>query len=172
MRSLPLFLVGGPAGAGKSSVLTALLGTIDEVVALESDLLWRPEYERDNEGFRRLCLRLASEIAASGRPVVIFGAGFAVPHNVEALPERAAFSSVHYLALTCDDDVLAERIRARKPPRRTDDAQVKEHVDYNGWLRANAATAVPPVTLRDTTDCPIDETAASVAAWMRSILAR
>ena len=166
----PLFLVGGPAGAGKSTVRTVLLGTIDEVVAMESDLLWRSEYERDNEGFRRLWLRIAAEIGLSGLPVVIFGAGFAVPHNVEPLPERAAFSSVHYLAVTCDDDTLAKRIRARKPPRRTDDAHVKEHVDFNGWLRANARSAVPPVTLVDTTHSTIDETTATVAAWIRSTL--
>jgi hypothetical protein len=169
---MPLLLVGGAAGAGKSTVRTALLGTLDEVVAMESDLLWRPEYENDNEGFRRLWLRLASEIGRSGRPVVIFGAGFAVPHNVEPLAERAAFSSVHYLAITCDDGVLAERIRARRPPRRTDDAHVTEHVDFNAWLRANAPTTVPPITLIDTTHATIDQTCASVAAWVRASLLR
>ena len=117
---------------------------IDEVVAIDADLLWSSEYERDHTGFRRMWLRLAWDIALSGRPVVLFGAGFAVPHNVEPLPERVAFSSVHFLALTCDDDVLAARIRSRKPPRRTDDAQLKEHVDYNGWLRTNARATEPP----------------------------
>ena len=37
--SQPLLLVGGPAGAGKSTIRMALIGTIDEVVAMESDLL-------------------------------------------------------------------------------------------------------------------------------------
>jgi AAA domain-containing protein len=167
---MPLLLVGGPAGAGKSTIRAALLGTMDAVVAMESDLLWRPEYEHDSEGFRRLWLRLAADIGLSGRPVVIFGAGFAVPHNVEPLPERAAFSAIHYLAFTCDDDALAARIRARKPPRRTDDAHVKEHVDFNAWLRANATTTVPPVTLIDTTHASVDDTAAGVAAWIRASL--
>jgi hypothetical protein len=91
-----------------------------------------------------------------------------------AWPERVAFSTVHYLAITydlavtCDEDVLARRIRARKPPRRTDDANVKEHVEFNGWLRANAPTSVPHVTLVDTTHSTIAETSASVAAWIRS----
>jgi hypothetical protein len=167
----PLLLVGGPAGAGKSTVRTALLGTINEVVAMESDLLWRSDYEHDNVGFRRLWLRLAADVGRSGRPVAVFGAGFAVPHNVEPLPERASFSGVHYLALTCAEDVLVARIRARELPRRTDDAHVKEHVDFNAWLRTNAATTVPPVTLIDTTHAGIDETAASVAAWIRTSLA-
>jgi predicted kinase len=166
--SKPLLLVGGPAGAGKSTIRTTLMGTVPEVVAMESDLLWRSEYEQDHEGFRRLWLRLASEIALSGRPVVIFGAGFAVPHNLEPLPERAAFTSVHYLALTCDDEMLEQRIRARKPPRRTDDAHVTEHVDFNRWLRANASASTPPVTLVDTTRSTIDEAAARVASWIRS----
>lgn len=160
--------MGGPAGAGKSTVLRELLGTIDEIVALESDVLWREEYGSAHEEFRRTWLRLASQIARSGRPVAIFGAGFAVPHNVEPLPERADFGAVHYLALTCDDDVLAARIRRRKPPRCTDDAHVAEHVDFNRWLRQNAARAQPPVSLIDTTHASIEEVAASVAAWIRS----
>jgi predicted kinase len=168
----PLLLVGGPAGAGKSTLRSELLERIPEVVALESDLLWRREYEADHEGFRRLWLRLAADIALSGRPVVIFGAGFAVPHNIETLEERAAFSSVHYLAVTCEDDVLAARIRARKAPRRTDDRHIDEQVDFNRWLRKNAATTAPGITLVDTTHSTIEEAAARVNAWIHAIVPR
>jgi thymidylate kinase len=166
----PLLLIGGPAGAGKSTIRAALGGTLNEVVMMESDLLWRSEHERDHEGFRRLWLRLAAEIARSGRPAAIFGAGFAVPHNVEPLPERTAFSAVQYLAITCDDEVLAARIRAREPPRRTDNTHVKEHVDFNQWLRGHAATSAPRITLIDTTHSTIEEAAAQVATWIRSSL--
>ena len=171
-RLLPLLLVGGPAGAGKSTAGALLLGRVTEAVILESDLLWRKEFNTPDDRYANyfsLWLGLAAHISQSGRPVAIFGAGFAVPHSVEPLPERALFSAVHYLALVCDDDELARRVSRR--PRWKDHADrarlVAEHVEFNHWLRANAATAAPPVTLLDTTGRPPEETASAVAAWIR-----
>jgi hypothetical protein len=161
-------LVGGPSGAGKSTTREALLGIIEEVVALDSDVLWREDQGR--EEFFRLWLRLAAEIGRSSRPVALFGAGFAVPDNIEPLRERAAFSRVHYLALVCDDEVLAARIRARARPRRTDDPHVAEHVQFNRWLRANASKTRPPVELFDTSECSVNATATAVGAWVRRCL--
>jgi predicted kinase len=170
-RRLPLLLVGGPAGAGKSAVGALLLGELTEAVVIESDLLWRREFDTPDDGYYeyfRLWLRLAGNISQSGRPVALFGAGFAVPHNVEPLPERGYFSAVHYLGLTCDDEALAARIRARPAWRNTSDALVAAHVKFNHWLRENAATASPPVTLFDTTRGTVEETAARVASWIRA----
>jgi hypothetical protein len=127
-RRFPLLLIGGAAGAGKSTVREALIGSIDEIVTFDSDVLWRGEYENAPDDFRRLWLRLANETMQSGRPVAVFGAGLALPQHIEPLPERASFDGVHYLALVADDKVLAMRIRSRKAPRCTTDAHVEEHV--------------------------------------------
>jgi predicted kinase len=169
-RRLPLLLVGGPAGAGKSSVGASLLGELTEAVVIESDLLWRREFDTPGDGYNeyfRLWLRLAAHISQSGKPVVLFGAGFAVPHQVEPLPERRLFSAVHYLGLVCDDRVLTARLRARPSWRNTTDELVNEHVKFNHWLKGHAAAAEPPVTLFDTTSAAIKETAALVASWIR-----
>lgn len=170
-RRLPLLLVGGPAGAGKSAVGALLLGEMTEAVLIESDLLWRREFNTPDDGYYnyfRLWLRLAGNISQSGCPVALFGAGFAVPHNVEPLPERRFFSTLHYLGLTCDDDALAARIRARPSWRNSSDELVAAHVKFNHWLKENAATTSPPVTLIDTTRDAVEETAARVASWIRA----
>ncbi len=170
LKKLPLLLIGGPAGAGKSTAGALLLGELSEAVLIESDLLWRKEFNTPEDGYNsytRLWLRLAAHISQSGRPVALFGAGFAVPHNVEPLPERSLFSAVHYLALTCEDDALTARLRARPTWRNTTDELIGEHVKFNHWLKANAADASPPVTLIDTTADSPEETAARVAAWIR-----
>ena len=39
---LPLLVVSGASGAGKSSVCNYLLGKLREVVILDADILWRP----------------------------------------------------------------------------------------------------------------------------------
>ena len=41
---------------------------------------------------------------------------------------------------------------------------------YNGWLKANAAQVVPPITLLDNTTQSLDETLAATAAWIRARL--
>ncbi|HEX8070320.1 MAG TPA: AAA family ATPase [Pyrinomonadaceae bacterium] len=166
----PLMLVGGPAGAGKSATGAALVGHVGEAVILESDLLWRREFNTPADGYldyMTLWLRLCAHIAQSGRPVALFGAGFAVPHNTQTLPARRLFSAIHYLALVCADDVLAARLRARPRWRDTREEMIAEHVQFNHWLKANAATTTPPVTLIDTTKTPPAETAAAVATWIR-----
>lgn len=169
-RRLPLLLVGGPAGAGKSSVGATLLGGLGEAVVIEADLLWRREFDTPGDGYNSYCrlwLRLAAHISQSGKPVALFGAGFAVPENVEPLPERKLFSAVHYLGLVCDDRVLVSRLRARPSWRNTTDELVAEHVAFNRRLKEHAATSEPPVTLLDTTSAAVPVTAALVASWVR-----
>jgi broad-specificity NMP kinase len=170
LKRLPLLLVGGPAGAGKSTACALLSGELSEAVLIESDILWRREFNTPEDGYNeyfRLWLRLAANITQSGRPVALFGAGFAVPHNVEHLHERALFSVVHYLGLTCEDETLKARLRARPSWRNTTDELIDEHVKFNHWLRENASKTSPQVTLIDTTDDSPAETAARVAAWIR-----
>ncbi|HEX8355630.1 MAG TPA: hypothetical protein VF611_22175, partial [Pyrinomonadaceae bacterium] len=132
--------------------------------------LWRREFDTPEDGYKeygRLWLRLAAHVSQSGKPVALFGAGFAVPRNVEPLPERRLFSAVHYLGLVCEDGALTSRLRARPSWRDAADELVAEHVKFNRWLKEHAATTEPPVTLVDTTSAAISETAALVASWVR-----
>jgi broad-specificity NMP kinase len=166
MERVPLLFVGGAAGAGKSTICARLQGTIAGLVMLESDVLWDATFEARHDAFVRTWLRIAGEIGRSGLPVAIFGAGFVVPHNIEGTPERAQFAAVHYLGLTCDDEVLEKRIRARPPPRCTSDAHIAEQVAFNRWVRANGATSKPAVTVLDTTTARIEETSSAISRWM------
>src|ERR1043166_489441 len=163
-RRLPLLLVGGPAGAGKSTVGASLLGEMSEAVLIESDLLWRREFNTPEDGYNnyfRLGLRLPP------RPSARSGAGFAGPPSGEPLPERRLFKAAHYLGLVCDDEALVARLRARPKWRNTTPELVAEHVEFNRWLKEHAATTAPPVTLLDTTSATLRETTAQVAAWIR-----
>ncbi len=170
-RRLPLLVVGGPSGAGKSAVCRSLLGTLPEVVLLDGDILWRDAFNTPEDNYRdffETWLRLAKNISQSGRPVVIFNAGMAVPENVEPCVERRYFAAVHYLALVCDDKVLADRLRQRPAWRDSSSpAWIAEQLQFNRWFKAEAESLAPPVELLDTTEATVAETAASVAAWIR-----
>ncbi|PRX45498.1 broad-specificity NMP kinase [Prauserella shujinwangii] len=173
-RRLPLFALTGPSAAGKSTVgpaLARLLG--DRVVPLEQDVLWTGGLRDDVDGhpaFRSTWLRMAAMIQQSGRPVVLCGT--VVPPEFEPLPERVFFSEIHYLALVAEPGVLARRLRARPAWRGWDEPRIAEMLEFNDWLRAEAGRLEPPVRLVDTTTAPLDETVATVCAWVTDRLPR
>lgn len=174
-RQLPLMLIGGASGAGKSTICQLLLGQLSEVVLLDTDTLWQPAFDTpadDYHVFFTTWLRLAIDIAQSGRPVVLFGAGIGVPSNLEACVERRYFRGLHYLALTCDDALLVARLQQRPAWRGTQDPGFQQgQVAFNTWYRTQAPQLDPPVYVLDTTEQAVTETAAKVTAWIRATIA-
>ena len=165
---LPLLIVSGASGAGKSTVCQRLTGRITRAVLLDSDILWRSEFnspETNHREYFELWLRLCKNISQSGRPVVLFGAGAGVPENIEDCIERRYFSAVYYLALVCSDRALSERLQARPVWRGTRDSKyIEEHIRFNHWLKEYVGG--PEIERIDTTDTLPDETAAQVATWV------
>jgi len=171
---LPLYVVTGPSGAGKTSTALRLAAEMRDYVCLDSDVFWRPEFdtpEDDYHGFQNLCLRIARTVAQAGRPVVLMVGG--TPEQFERCSERRYFSELHYLALVCDEAALVRRLKARPAWRNTGSP---EYIDrerrFNAWLIHNAAKTDPPMALIDTTAISEEETARRVAAWVRSTVAQ
>lgn len=162
-RRLPLFSLTGPSGTGKSTVCRQLTGALgDRVVVLEQDVLWSPRLAGDVPAFRALWLRTIGMIHQSGRSVVLCGT--VAPVEFERCAERAFVGDVHYLALVCDPDVLASRLRSRPAWRGWDEARVAEALAFNDWIRSGGAGVTELV---DTTSAPPADTVAAVAAWVR-----
>jgi len=161
-------VVSGASGTGKSTVCQHLLGRVSQAVLLASDILWRPEFNTPQTKFRdyfETWLRVCKNISQSGRPIVLFGAGVGVPENIEGCIERRYFSQVHYLALVCSDEVLAERLQQRPSWRGSrDQVYIEEHVRFNRWFKAYDRQ--PSIALVDTTNLSPEETARQVASWI------
>lgn len=163
-RRLPLWCLTGPSGTGKSTVAPLLVERLsDRCVVLEQDVLWQAGL-RGPARFRAGWLAMAAMIHQNGRPVVLCGT--VAPPEFEPLPQRPLFSAIHYLSLTCDPEVLAERLRRRPAWREWSEPRIADTLEFNGWLRAEAATMTPPVTLLDTTDASVESIADQVAAWV------
>ena len=167
---LPLFVVTGANGTGKSTVARRLVGAAVDYVCFDGDALWEPRYEAAADGlaaFQSLLLRVARDISQSGRPVVLMAGG--IPDQFEASPERRYFADIHYLALVCEDAELLARLRARPAWRMSGTPEVlaRERA-FNIWLHQNGSTTAPPMTLVESCAIPEAETARRVADWIAS----
>jgi hypothetical protein len=163
---LPLFQVTGASATGKTRVCRDLPTALPECVVLDQDILlsglpWQQH--------RRNWLRVAVNIHQGGRSVVLVATQ--LPEHYEPLPERAWFSEIHYLALVCDDREIVERLRERPRWRGATEEWIAEMQHFNQWLKANATSTSPPMTVLDTTDADPAETVAAVAGWVRERLA-
>jgi hypothetical protein len=169
---LPLFILTGASGVGKTAVCLRLPAVLPECVTLESDILWRKEFDEPATSFRAyrdLWLRVAKNVGQSGRPVVL--GGTALPEQFETCPERRYFAAIHYLALICDDAVLADRLHARPNWRASGSAEfIDRMIQLNRWLVDNASRTDPPMTLLDTTGSTVEDSVGQVAAWVRAKL--
>lgn len=168
----PLFIITGASGTGKSTACLALVLILNECVVLEADILWgmvQATPEDNYRDYRNTWLRLAKNIGQAGRPVVLCGT--AIPEQFETCLERRYFSTLHYLAMVCDDSVLAERLQQRPAWRQSDSAAfVERMLEFNSWLKANAGKTNPPMTLHDTGHRLPAETIEEVAGWIRQRL--
>ena len=79
---LPLMVVSGASGAGKTTICHQLLVKVNDAVLLDSDILWRAEFNQPENNYRdffETWLRVAKGISQSGRPTVLFGTGLGIP---------------------------------------------------------------------------------------------
>ncbi len=167
-QQLPLLIVSGASGTGKTTVCQHLLGQVTRAVLLDSDILWRPEFNTPDTNYRdffETWLRVCKNISQSGRPVVLFGAGVGVPENIENRIERRYFSKVNYLALVCSDETLSQRLQQRPEWRGTHKpAYIEEHIRFNSWFKAY--NDQPAIKLIDTTNDALEDTTLQVRSWI------
>jgi hypothetical protein len=161
-QRLPLFVVTGASGSGKTTVLPHLVAALPECVVFDVDWLI-DSFEMASESvswgaLRDAWLAVAHGIAQGGRYTVLLGPF--MPDQLEPLAARRWVGDIHFAVLDCDDDVRRQRLEARPPWR---ERAVEHHVGFAAHLRRTIST-------RFTTDSTPADTAALVAGRVRETL--
>lgn len=164
LPGVPLFVVTGASGAGKTTITEPLRRLLPECAVFEADAIlsvaalgW--------DAWRSTWLRVAREVALGGRATVLTGS--LTPDQLSGLPARRLVGPVHFANLDCRDQVLAERLLARPAWRGTSSAaKVAEHQRFAAWLRARIDPSF------DTSLLDAREVAEQVAGWVKERLDR
>jgi adenylate kinase family enzyme len=167
--SLPLFVVTGASGSGKTTAAIELLKHTHDFIVLDQDILWSEAFNEpanDYQLFRNTWLRMAKNLHQSGKSVVLFGS--AVPKQFESCVERRYIGTIYYLALVCQAKELEHRLVERPNWRRSATPEnLRSMLDFNQWLWDNAAKTEPKMSVLETTSITVSETAQKILRWIK-----
>lgn len=161
---LPLFVVTGASGAGKTTIMEPLRRLLPDCDVFEADLTLQVS-ALGWEAWRDTWLLLAHGVALNGRVTVLCGS--LLPDQLESLPARKLLGPIHFCNLDCPGEILAGRLRARPSWRLRHgsiETAVLEHQRFAAWLRGHIEPSF------DTSKLSPDEAAEHVAAWVRQLL--
>lgn len=165
MRLLPLFIVTGASGVGKTAVVEELRRLLPEWAVFETDILW--DSGGDWQFVRSNWLRIAHTLAQNGRPTILCGT--MLPEDVDRCDHRDFFSHVHYALLHCDDAIRGARLRARPAWRGCTEEFIAQHERFAHWLlRQGRLTCEPAMRVIDTTVEPAARVAEQIRDWALS----
>lgn len=162
LPALPLFVVTGASGVGKTTITDPLRSLLPRCLVFEADttlhivsLGW--------ETWRNTWLQLVHAAGLNGYPVVLTGS--LTPDQLERLPGRRLIGPIHFANLDCIDDTRAARLRARPAWRGSStEAAIAQHQRYAAWLRS----IIQPTF--DTSAATPAEVARQVADWVTTLL--
>ena len=169
LKRMPLFIITGASGVGKSTISIELYKKETDYIVMESDILWFDffnTFEDNYRTYRETWLRVCKNISKAGKPVVLCGCS--VPEQFENCVERRYFSEIHYLACVCDSDSLKKRLRQGRGVN--DENWMEGSISFNQWLKDNADKTEPNITLLDTSIRSIEESSEFVDKWIRERL--
>lgn len=160
---LPLYIVTGASGAGKSTIIEPLQHILTEYGVFDKDQLWASDWDMVANDY----FRIASALAQGGRKTVIVGT--IVPHHLEGLSDRDLVGDIFYINLHTNDQTRRQRLLNRRKWGVPDEEFIQAHAKFAAQLLSDADTHFGyPMPTIDTTHQTPQAVAEQVAAWIRT----
>lgn len=166
---LPLFIVTGASGVGKTTTVQALQAVARDFVCLDADFFYNlmpHETEGDYMAQTEQAQALSRDIMQCGKPTVWARAG-----NIDMLAKTYGarfFSAIYVLALVCP----AEELRRRMAQGRgiSDPGWLESSADYNRYFMEHDNIGGVRYDLLDVGGMAVGEAARRVERWLKSKL--
>jgi hypothetical protein len=160
---LPLFLISGASGTGKSTLVMRLRVHLPDCFVVGADLLIDVT-NRDHNAFLQRWIRIAYATAQCGRPLVL--AGVIERKEIEDHAEHKLLTGpVHMVGLHCEERVREERLWGRprwaKHPAEKLKKRIREHAELSEKVRETADVVF------DSGKMNAEEIAKKVAEWVK-----
>lgn len=168
-KRLPLFILSGCSGVGKTTTGRALLGRQTDFIVLDADMFYNLMPHETNEDYLAQVEQiehLSCNLMQSGQPVLWTMAGCL--DKLHQTYHSRFFSEIYCLALTCGEDALRERMTAGR--KITDEGWIQSSVDYNRYFQTHDTLGDTRFDAFDITDKTVTEVADYVEMWVHSKL--
>lgn len=166
---LPLFVVTGASGVGKTTAVQALQRSCQDFVCLDNDLFYNimpHETQEDYMAQTEQMMAFAREIMQCGKPTMWARAG-----NVDLLGGAYGsrfFSGIYVLALVCGEEELSRRMGEGRGI--SDPGWLRSSADYNRYFMEHDNIGGVPYDALDVTGLTVDEAASAVGQWAKGKL--
>ncbi|WP_054940525.1 AAA family ATPase [Paenibacillus ihuae] len=166
-RKLPLFIITGASGVGKTTVMHELRRILPDFVVFSTD--------HDNFGTTadkleyqdryNLLLHFANAVAKSGRGTIICGTF--MTWDAEKCDTYDNFSEICFINLHCDDETRRERLQSREDKALWTEDMLKQHEQFAQWLLDHADTDYnPPMPIIDTSSTSPAQVAEQIKSYI------
>lgn len=143
-HKLPLFIVTGASGTGKTTVMQELPALMPDFVVFstDDDIFGTTGPKLEYQDRYNILLNFASFVAKSGRGTIICGT--MMPWDIENGDRYSFFSDICFINLHCDDATRNHRLRNRGDQAMWSDDMLRQHEQFAQWLLDNAESAYHP----------------------------
>lgn len=166
-KAMPLFVLTGCSGVGKTTTAQELLQRDTKFITLDADFLYNIMPHNTEEDYRNeveQILSLSKNIMQNGKPILWTMAG-ALEH-FEHTYNRRFFTEIHFLALVCNSEELEKRMREGR--HITDSNWIKSSIDYNRWFIEKGMVSNQKIDTYDITGKSVSEVADYVTQWVEA----
>ena len=167
LRKLPVYILTGCSGVGKTTTGQALQKMTDEFIVLDSDMFHSLLQPRTEEGHMQVVeqtLSLTKNTNQAGKLTLWTKAGlidkFPLAYNARF------FSRIKVLALTAEESELRRRMTEGR--QISDEGWIESSVDYNHYFRTHTSIGAVPYDALDITKLSPEQAAKKVLEWLRN----
>lgn len=164
---LPLFIVTGASGVGKTTVMQELRTMMPDfdVFSTDNDQFGSTGDKLEYQDRYNILLHFARFVAMSNRGTIICGTF--MPWDAQKCDVYQSFGQVCFINLHCDDATRRHRLTNREDRAIWNDEMLKKHQEFAQWLLDNAEIAYnPPMPIFDTTAASPHEVAKQIKEYV------